>query len=93
MLKWTVRSKETANFTYDLEEDNKRYLASMIADVLNLQFTQVMSFFKEIEEDVEFTKHIADGTEKSDWGFIADKEVRLEGESVGTQLQERLNQK
>ncbi len=82
MAKWTVKSKETANFTYDLEEDNKRYLASMIADVLNLQFTAVMSYFKEIEEDAEFKKHIADSTEKSDWSFIADKEVRL-GRRIG----------
>jgi hypothetical protein len=82
LLRWTVRSRETANFTYDLEEDNKRYLASMIADVLSLPFAQVMSFFKEIEEDAEFRRHVADRIEQSDWGFIADKEVRL-GRRIG----------
>jgi predicted O-methyltransferase YrrM len=77
LLKWIVKSKETANFTYDLEEENKRYLASMIADILNLHFTEVMALFKEIEEDAEFRKHIEDTTKNSDWAFIADKEVRL----------------
>ena len=77
-----MKSKETGNFTYDLEQGNKRYLASMIADILNLRFTEVMTFFGELEEDAEFKKHIADCTEKSDWSFIADKEVRL-GKRIG----------
>jgi hypothetical protein len=82
LLRWIVKSKETGNFTYDLEQGNKRYLASMIADILDLQFTEVMTFFGELEEDAEFKKHIADCTEKSDWSFIADKEVRL-GKRIG----------
>src|SRR5438477_1175560 len=82
VFKWLVKSKETANFTYDLEELNQRYLASMIAGIFNLQFNKVMGLFREIEEDVEFKEHIAAATAKSDWAFIADKEVRL-GRRIG----------
>jgi hypothetical protein len=82
LLKWLVNSKETANFTYHLEERNKRYLASMIADIVKLPFSQIMAFFGEIEGDAEFRKHIADATEGSDWAFIADKDVRL-GRRIG----------
>jgi Methyltransferase domain len=82
LFKWIARSKETANFTYDLEEKNKRYLASLIADIFNLHFNDVTTLFKEIEEDVELRDHIVDATTKSDWAFIADKEVRL-GRRIG----------
>src|SRR5271170_3221892 len=74
---WLIKSKETSNFTYDLEEKNKRYLASMIADILNLRFSEVLDFFREIEENGELKKHIADATRKSERAFTADTEVRL----------------
>jgi predicted O-methyltransferase YrrM len=82
LLKWLIHSKETTNFTYDLEDKNKRYLASMIADVVNLDFREIMAYFKEIEQDEDLRKHIADATARSDWAFTADKEVRL-GSRIG----------
>jgi hypothetical protein len=82
LLKWLVRSKETANFTYHLEETNKRYLASMIAGIVNLGFDEIMAFFREIDADAGFKNHIAAATAKSDWAFIADSEVRL-GRRIG----------
>src|SRR5206468_10767744 len=30
LIKWVFKSRETTNFTYDLEKHNKRYLASLI---------------------------------------------------------------
>ena len=38
LFKWLFISKETTNFTYDLEETNKRYLASLISDIVNEKF-------------------------------------------------------
>lgn len=77
LFKWLIYSRETTNFTYDLEENNKRYLAAMIADVVNLDFGQIITYFKEIDEDAELRKHIADATQRSEWAFTADKVVRL----------------
>jgi predicted O-methyltransferase YrrM len=82
LTKWLFRSREITNFTYDLEEKNKRYLATMIADVVNMRFSEIMAYFKEIEEDAELSRHIADATGRSDWAFIADKEVRV-GRRIG----------
>ena len=82
LIKWLFKSKEVGNFTYDLEEQNKRYLASIIADVVNITFETAMGYFNEIEEDEELLKHISDETIKSDWSFKADKEVRF-GKRIG----------
>ena len=82
LLRWLVHSKETTNFTYDLEDKNKRYLASIIADVVDTGFTEIMAYFKEIEEDDDLRKHIADATRRTDWAITADKEVRL-GSRIG----------
>jgi predicted O-methyltransferase YrrM len=82
LVKWVFKSNEMTNFTYDLEENNKRYLASLIADIANIDFSVVISYFKEIEEDKELKKHIADATEKSEFAFMADKEVKY-GRRIG----------
>jgi hypothetical protein len=82
IVKWLLKSKETTNFTYNLEETNKRYLASLIADIANIQFSVAMGYINEIEEDVELRMHIADATEKSDLAFMANKEVRF-GRRIG----------
>ena len=75
-------SKETTNFTYDLEEINKRYLASLIAYIANKKVDVIMSYIKEIETDSELRTHIADAIIKSDLAFVADKDVRF-GRRVG----------
>lgn len=82
LVKWLFSSNETTNFTYDLEKNNTRYLASLIADIANIEFSVVMAYIKEIEEDRELRKHIADATAKSDFSFMADKKVRF-GRRVG----------
>lgn len=58
LLIWLFKSKETTNFTYDLEETNKRYLASLIADITNERFDVILSFINEIDEDNELRAHI-----------------------------------
>ena len=82
LVKWLFKSNETTNFTYDLELNNTRYLASLIADITNIEFSVVMAYIKEIEEDEELRKHIADATSKSDLSFMADKKVRF-GRRIG----------
>ncbi len=82
LIKWLFRSKETTNFTYDLEENNKRYLASLISDIANIKFSVAMAYIKEIEKDKELRKHIADASARSDLAFMADKKVRY-GRRIG----------
>jgi predicted O-methyltransferase YrrM len=82
IVKWLFNSKETTNFTYNLEENNKRYLASLIADIVNIKFSKAMEYIKEIEKDAELKSHIENATAKSHWNFMADREVRF-GRRVG----------
>lgn len=82
VIKWLFKSKEITNFTYDLEERNKRYLASLISYITNIPFSIAMAYIKEIEEDKELRRHIANATETSDVAFMADKEARF-GRRIG----------
>jgi len=65
-IKWLFRSNEITNFTYDLEKNNKRYLASLIADVAEVDYSLVDSYIKELEEDNELRLHIIRSLNSSD---------------------------
>lgn len=82
VFKWLIRSREVTNFTYDLEEYNKRYLASMIADIANIEFSTAMAYVREIDEDAKLKQHVADVIESSGMAFMADKKV-LFGRRIG----------
>ena len=82
LVKWLYKSQEIGNFTYGLQALNRRYLASMIADVTNTAFASAMTYMQELEQDEELKKHVADATVKSDLAYLADKEVRF-GRRVG----------
>ena len=75
LFKWLFRSRETTNFTYDLEDSNKRYLASLIADVTGVEFSVVLNYIKELEEDTALRNHINDTTAKSSYAFMADRQM------------------
>lgn len=82
LLSWLFKSKEITNFTYELTVNNKRYLASLIADVTGKPYEEIMHYIREIEEDKKLKKHIKEAIEKSDYAFIADAETRF-GRRVG----------
>lgn len=82
LIKWLFKSKETTNYTYHLEEMNKHYLASLIADITGTSAAKVSDYFNEIEINSELREHIADATKKSKWSFMADEEVRY-GRRIG----------
>ena len=82
MMNWLFTSRETTNFTYKLERDNKYYLASLISDILNVEYDTALGYMKEIEKDDELKDHITNMISKSDLSFKADKEVRF-GRRIG----------
>ncbi len=82
VVRWLFTSKEVSNFTYDLTENNKRCLAALIADVMDIEFGTVMEYIREIEEDEDLKGQIRHTTAGSDFGFTADKEVRF-GRRIG----------
>ena len=82
LVKWLFKSNETTNFTYDLNETNVQYLASLIADITGIEFSQTISFIREIEEDKALRQHIADLTANSDLSFLASDKVQF-GRRIG----------
>jgi predicted O-methyltransferase YrrM len=77
LFKWIFKSRETSNFTYDLQDLNKRYLATLIAQVVGTTSSVIMAFFEEIESDVELKSHITAATLRSDRAFMADQQVHF----------------
>ena len=82
MVRWLFESNEMTNFTYDLEEDNARYLAALISDVTGVEVDEVSKFFRELVEDQELSGHISDATRRSDFAHVADAEARY-GRRIG----------
>ena len=82
LFKWLFKSRETTNFTYELEKYNKRYLAALISDVTGTSIDVVLGYFREIEGDQVLRKHVVDLTAQSKWSFLADEEARF-GRRIG----------
>lgn len=76
LVRWLFTSREITNFTYDLEETNKRYLAAILAEITKADFGKVFNYIEELEADQALRDHIVAATMKSDQAFIADNAVR-----------------
>ena len=72
---WLVSSRETVNYTYELMELNKRYLASLIANVTGKQFQEIIGYISELENDIDLRNHILKTIQESKEKHFADKNV------------------
>jgi len=55
---WLFSSRETTNFTYDLEAANVDYLASFVAEITGRTFDEAMGYVRELEGDDELKRHV-----------------------------------
>lgn len=76
-IRWLLTSKETTNFTYDLDDLNRRYLASLISDVLSVDYAVIAGYINELQDDTDLKTHIAEATARSSHSAIADQQVRF----------------
>ena len=81
-FRWLFESREISNFTYDLDETNRRYLIAMIADVVAVEPSAIERYVREIEANEALKRHVATATAGSDRGFMADPVVRF-GRRIG----------
>lgn len=58
-LAWLFRSKEFANFTYDLTPANKHYLGWFVSAVCNKPIDEILEYFSELESSEQLREHIA----------------------------------
>jgi hypothetical protein len=63
LLFWLFQSRETTNFTYELTPISRRYLASLIADVLGKPYEEILRYMAELEDDLDLRSHIRAATE------------------------------
>jgi hypothetical protein len=73
---WLWKSKEFANFTYDLSDLNKHYLAALIAQVTGKDYQQINYYISELENDEILRCHIASINESSNERYFADLSVK-----------------
>lgn len=74
---WLVASREITNFTYDLTEQNRTYLANTISAVTGVAVVQIESFLAEPENDEELLAHISSLTHASRRRTISDPVPRF----------------
>lgn len=58
MARWLFESRETTNFTYELDERNQRHLAALVADVMEIGFDAAFGYLRELEEDAGLREHV-----------------------------------
>lgn len=61
VIKWLFKSKEITNFTYDIEEGNKKHLAYLVSEVAKISNDDAQKYMREILEDKELSNHITKG--------------------------------
>lgn len=57
--KWLLRSKEFANFTYDLTPANKNYLAWFVSGICFTPVQEIEQYFFELESNLQLKQHIS----------------------------------
>lgn len=79
---WLVRSKETTNWTYNLERTNTCYLAAFLAEITGASYGEMHAYIEEIESNEKLRTHITDTVTTSARSRISDREARY-GRRVG----------
>lgn len=82
LIHWLITSKETTNFTYDLDDLNKKYLASFISQVTRKDRQEILGYLQEIETDEPLRQHIHQATIRSERRHTADHIARF-GRRIG----------
>ena len=57
-LRWLFSSREFANYTYDLTQTNKDYLAWFVSDLTHAPISDIRGYFEELETDSELLAYI-----------------------------------
>lgn len=76
LFRWLLTSREVANYTYDLTERNKQYLAAAVAIVTGIDVPAAARYIAELEEDEVLKAHVIRRTREHPRGHIADPAAR-----------------
>ena len=81
-LKWLMNSNETTNFTYRISKMNVHYLASLIADILEVPLEKIVGYIHELENDRELHAHLMKTIAGNSMDFESDRKF-LPGRRIG----------
>ncbi len=75
ILKWSIRSRENTNYTYDLTERNILYLAQTISIVTRADVDTIIGYINEARGNTALKEHIIGETMQSPFRKYADLRV------------------
>lgn len=75
IVRWTFRSREIDNLTYDIDEMNSNYLAAFVAVLTKQPRTVIQGYLKELREDTQLRDHIHQLTVQHPQRYIADLDI------------------
>lgn len=75
-LKWTIVSRETTNFTYDITERNKQYLAWFVSAVTGGSKAVAAAYIGELEKNSTLRSHLRNALRQSPHSYKTDSEPR-----------------
>lgn len=81
-IRWAFVSHETDNFTYDLTDLNKRYLATYIGKITHTPYEKVLVYIREIEHDRKLFHHIRRVIDSSASRYHIDSDMHV-GRRIG----------
>lgn len=73
---WYFTSKEYTNYTYEISEKSKKYLADFLANTLDINSDEVMTFILEVEEDNELARHFLEYAPQTTDRYFADLPIK-----------------
>jgi predicted O-methyltransferase YrrM len=82
LIIWLFKSRETTNFTYDLGSINRRYLISLIADILGKSCNEIEGYVNEIENDNDLKSHVSARVAEFRSKINVDSEIKF-GRRIG----------
>lgn len=74
---WLLTSNETTNFTYELEEKNKKYLASLLSFIFDIKISEIFKYIEELENNKNLINHIQDSSKNHCRRLISDTNVKF----------------
>jgi cephalosporin hydroxylase len=75
LVRWLYESREDTNFTYDLTQLNRQYMAAMIAIVTNLSPKKISEYISEIDKNQSLKNHIKQLVEVSSFRSVSDEVI------------------
>jgi hypothetical protein len=76
-VKWTFRSREHYNYSYDLEPLNLDYLAAFVSAITGESFAKTRGYIAEVENDNHLKEHVVRLSVASKEKWVADADARF----------------